>query len=140
MAVMTEEYQKEFLSKTRYGYLTTLSSDGFPKTVPIWFEWDGHTVRIFTVINSLKLKRIEQDPRVTVLVAKDMNEHEAWVSFDGIANIHSEGAIELVEKLANKYWDLSDPKRKQTIDHWKTIPEIFCVIELAPTQIRTYFD
>jgi len=141
MAVMTEEYQKEFLKKTRYGYLTTLSSrGGFPRTVPIWFDWNNSMIRIFSVVNSHKLKRIEKDPRVTMLVANDMDEREAWVSFEGNANINSEGAIELVEKLANKYWDLSNPEIKQTVERWKSRPEIFRIIEFTPTRIRTYYD
>jgi len=141
MSIMTEEYQEEFLQKTRYGYLTTLSSSGgFPRTVPVWFDWDNHKIRIFSVVNSLKLKRIEKDPRVTVLAANDMNEHEAWVSFEGTATIFSEGAIELVEKLANKYWDLSNPDVKQTLESWKSRPEIFRIIEITPTRIRTYYD
>ena len=140
MAVMTQDYKNKFLEKTRYGYLTTLASDGYPRTVPVWFDWDGQAINIFTVVNSSKLKRIEADPHVTLLVANDMNEHEAWVSFDGTAIINSTDAIKLVEKLANKYWDLSDPERKQTIKRWKSMPEIFRMIQFTPTRIRTYFD
>jgi len=75
-----------------------------------------------------------------MLVANDMDEHEAWVSFEGKANINSEGAIELVEKLANKYWDLSNPEIKQIVERWKSRPEIFRKIEFTPTRIRTYYD
>lgn len=140
MATMNADYQKDFLAKTRYGYLTTLTKDGAPKTVPVWFDWDDYKVRIFSVAGTAKLKRIGKDPRVTVLVASEMNEHEAWVSFDGHAKIGSEGAIELVEKLATKYWDLSNPEKRDTIERWKKMPEIFRVIEITPTRIRTYFD
>jgi len=140
MARMTDEYQKEFLKKARYGYLTYLSRGEYPRTVPIWFDWDNQTIRIFTTVNSLKLKRIEKDPRVSILVANHMGEHEAWVSFEGIANIKSEDAIELVEKLAKKYWDLSDPEKKKTVERWRSIPEVFRAIEFTPTRIRTYYD
>ena len=75
-----------------------------------------------------------------MLVANNMGEHEAWVSFEGAASIKSEDAIELVEKLAKKYWDLSDPEKKQTVERWKAMPEIFRVIEFNPTRIRTYYD
>ena len=137
---MTEEYKQEFLSKTRYGYLTTLTKGGDPKTVPVWFDWDDHTVRIFSVVGTIKLKRIENDSRVTVLVASDMDEHESWVSFDGHAEIRSDGAIKLVEKFADRYWDLSNTEKRETIERWKKMPEIFRVIEIVPTKIRTYFD
>jgi len=140
MSTMTKEYQEKFLIKTRYGYLTTLTNDGSPRTVPVWFNWDGHTVRIFTGINSHKAQRIKQNPRVTLLVASDLNEHEAWVSFDGTAKIRLDGGFELAEQLAQKYWDLSDSSRKATLDSWKTASEHLCVIELVPERIRTYFD
>lgn len=140
MAKMPEEYRDQFLAKTRYGYLTTLASDGSPRSVPVWFDWDGRVARIFTGIDSPKVKRIRRDPRVTLLVSNDLSEYEAWVSFDGKATIRLEGAIELVEQLAEKYWDLSDPQRKETLDLWKSAPGELCVVELAPTRIRTYFD
>ena len=140
MTKMTEEFREEFLTKARYGYLTTLASDGSPRSVPVWFDWDGHAVRIFTGIDTPKAKRVRRDPRVTLLVSNDVSEHESWVSFDGPAQIRLDGAIELVEELAAKYWDLSDPNRKATLDSWKTTPEQLCIIELVPTRIRTYFD
>lgn len=140
MTIMTEEYREKFLAKTRYGYLTTLASDGSPRSVPVWFDWDGQAVRIFTGIDTPKVKRIKRDPRVTLLVSNDISEYEAWISFDGTAKVRLDGAIELVEKLAAKYWDLSDPNRKATLDSWKTTPEQFCIIELVPTRIRTYFE
>lgn len=140
MATMSEEYREKFLAKTRYGYLTTLAGDGSPRSVPVWFDWDGRVVRIFTGIESPKVRRIRRDPRVTLLVSNDLSEYEAWVSFDGEATIRQQGAIELVEQLAARYWDLSDSQRKETLDSWKSAPGELCVIELAPTRIRTYFD
>ncbi len=138
MATMTEAYREEFLAKTRYGYLTTLTPDGSPQTVPVWFDWDGQTVRIFTSIDSPKIKRIKHDPRITLLVSNDLSEGEAWVSFDGTAKIQLDGGFELAEQLAAKYWDLSDPKQKATLDSWKAAAQQLCLIELVPAQIRTY--
>ncbi len=140
MAIMSENNREKFLAKTRYGYLTTLANDGAPRTVPVWFDWDGHAVTVFTEIGSLKVKRIRHDPRVTLLVSNDISEYEAWVSFDGVAQIRLDGGIELASQLAAKYWDLSDPNRKAILDSWKTTPEQFCVIELLPTRIRSYSD
>ena len=138
---MSEEYREKFLAKTRYGHLTTLTSDGSPRTVPVWFDWDGHAVRIFTGKNSPKVKRIRQDPRVTLVVSNELSEYEAWVSFDGTAKITVDDAIgEFLDKLASKYWDLSDPKRKAALDSWKANPAEFYVLELVPTRIRSYFD
>ena len=140
MAKMTKKYRDQFLSKTRYGILTTLNSDGSPISVPIWFDWDGFAIRIFTGKDSAKVKRIQRDARLTVLVTNHLDENEAWVAFDGNATIQSEGGIELAERLAEKYWDLSDPDRKATLNSWRRDAQNLCVIELVPTRIRTLVD
>ncbi len=137
---MNDERRDEFLAKTRYGYLTTLRQDGAPLTVPVWFEWDGEAVRIFTGKGSTKVKRIQRDPRATLLVANDMDEPESWVAFDGKVVIEDKGGIELAERLAPKYWDLSNPTQKATLANWQKYGDSFCLIVLRPERIRTYAD
>lgn len=134
---MNESAQKKFLAKTRYGYLTTLRQDGAPITVPVWFEWDGKTVRLFTDRASPKVIRIQRDPRVSLLVSNHLDEPEAWVAFDGNAAICDEGGFALAERLAAKYWDLSEPKQKATLESWRAAADSFCVIELRPERMRS---
>jgi PPOX class probable F420-dependent enzyme len=137
---MNDEVREKFLAKTRYGYLTTLRRDGSPLTVPVWFEWDGEVVRVFTGKGSSKVNRIRNDPRVTLLVANHLDEHEAWVAFDGPATIELEGGFELAERLAHRYWDLSDPERKATLEGWRAKADTLCVIALRPERVRTYAE
>jgi len=140
MAKMTDDYKEKFLEKTRHGYLTTLTNDGSPRTVPVWFNWDGLTIRIFSGTDAYKTRCIKKNPRVSLLVASDLAEHEAWVAFDGSASIQMKGGYELAEQLAHKYWDLSDTHKKATVDSWKASAEYLCVIEITPERIRTYYD
>jgi PPOX class probable F420-dependent enzyme len=133
---MNPETLEQFLAKTRYGYLTTLRRDGAPLTVPVWFEWDGEVARVFTGKASAKVKRIRHDPRVTLLVSNHLDEHEAWVAFDGQATIELEGAMALAERLAHKYWDLSVPEHQATLAGWREQAETLCVIALRPEQVR----
>ena len=134
---MNDDVREQFLAKTRYGYLTTLRRDGSPLTVPVWFEWDGEVVRVFTGQASTKVTRIRRDPRVTLLVANQLDEPEAWVAFDGAATIEREGALALAERLARKYWDMSDPKRQATLESWRAQVDTLCVIALRPRRVRT---
>lgn len=140
MTTMTKDYQEQFLAKTRYGYLTTLTKDGWPRTVPVWFSWDGNSVRVFTGKASAKVKRIRLDSRVTLLVANEQHENEAWVAFDGLATIRLEGGFELAAQLASRYWDISDPERQATLESWQAKSEHLCVIEWVPTTIRSYVE
>ena len=70
-----------------------------------------------------------------------MNEYEAWVAFDGQAIMRFDDSIgDFLDKLASKYWDLSDLERKRVLESWKANPEQFYVVELVPIRIRTYYD
>ena len=98
---------KEFLDeRTRLGVVTTLRKDGSPCTVPLWYDWDGRSVRFFSGVTSAKLKRLANDPRITLVVSSEMDEASyRWVSFEGRATVSQEGAKELAVVLAERYAD-----------------------------------
>jgi PPOX class probable F420-dependent enzyme len=137
MPAMTDAERDAFLAKVRLGILSTLRDDGSPVTVPVWCEWDGAAVRSFTSAGSGKVRRLQRDPRASLLVVNNLDEPEAWVAFDGEVTITREGAFELAERLARRYWDLSDPERRATLETWRKAATALRVLELTPTRIRT---
>ena len=139
---LTDQERDAFLKEARYGILTHLRKDGSPVAVPVWFEWDGSTARMFTSGLSPKVKRLDNDPRVSLLVINAVDEPEAWVALDGEAQIHQDGdeAIALAERMAPRYWDLSDEGRQQTLQLWRKAAAVLRVIELKPKAVRTYKD
>ena len=130
----------EFLaSRPRYATLTTLRADGSPISVPVWFDWDGECVSMFSAVTSAKLTRITGDPRVHVLVANEVDEPEYWVSFEGAAQIEEAGGFELAERLTGRYWDLDDPERADTLEVWRSFKDVgFRKITVIPTKTRNY--
>ena len=140
MAKMNDEARERFLAEPRYGILNTLRSDGLPIGVPVWFDWDGQVVRMFTSALSPKIKRIQRDSRASLLVVNHPTEEEAWVSFDGPVSIHEEGGFELAETLASRYWDLSDPGRQETLELWRKAAAAMRLLELRPARIRSHKD
>jgi len=137
---MSEHEIDEFLATTRLGMLTTLRDDGSPVTVPVWFEWDGEVVRVFTSLASPKLRRITHDPRATLLAPNHIDESEAWVAFDGEITISEGGAFELAERMAQRYWDLAKPDRRATVESWKAASPHLRVLSMRPRRIRSYKD
>jgi PPOX class probable F420-dependent enzyme len=137
---MSDEEREQFLSEPRYGVLNTLRSDGWPVGVPVWFDWNGETVRIFTSVVSPKMKRLQRDPRASLLVINDPKEKESWVAFDGVMSIREQGGFELAEELASRYWDLSEPSHQETLDLWRKAAAALRVLELRPERIRSYRD
>lgn len=138
MASMATEAREAFLARTRLGYLAMLTADAAPLVIPIWFGWDGERARMFTGSTSPKIQRLQNNPRVSLLVAAALGEKEEWVAIDGTVSIRSEGAIELAERLALKYWDLSDPDRVATLELWRQQASDLRLLELVPSRIRSY--
>ena len=45
-------------------WLTTVSADGRPHIVPIWFSWDGRTFLVFTKPGAKKVRNVRSNPAV----------------------------------------------------------------------------
>ena len=140
MARMTPEQMDTFFARTRQAILLSLNADGSPDGVPVWFDWDGTSVRIFSGSGAEKIRRIAADPRVAILVSNDVDEAPAWVRFEGRAQIDMDAdAKELaVDVLAPRYWDLSVPAYAAVVEQWAQAPgDAFVVITLTPERIRS---
>ncbi|MCH8950050.1 MAG: TIGR03618 family F420-dependent PPOX class oxidoreductase [Chloroflexi bacterium] len=138
MTTMSDEAREAFLAETRLGVLSTLRDDGAPISVPVWFEWDGSHARMFTTASSGKIERLARDARASLLVAARIDEPEAWVAIDGKIDILEEGAADLAERLAERYWDMDDPDKRATVDTWRRAAAMLRVLEMIPTAVRSY--
>ena len=87
MPAMTDEQMSTFLDATRQGILLTIGDGGAPDGVPVWFDWDGETLRFFSGAGAPKIERLTADPRMAMLVCNDVDESPAWVRFEGRAVI-----------------------------------------------------
>jgi PPOX class probable F420-dependent enzyme len=137
MARMTDAEREAFLAMPRIGMFSTIAEDGAPVTVPVWFEWDGRAVRVFSGATSGKMRRLERDPRASLLVANSVGEPEQWVAFDGVVKISTDGAIELAERLAQRYWDMNDAGHRRELESWRAAAAGLRVLELVPARVRT---
>jgi PPOX class probable F420-dependent enzyme len=137
MADMDTAEIEAFLAETRLGMLTTLRGDGSPVTVPIWFEWDGEAAHMFSGWRASKMRRLERDPRATLLVPNHVTETERWVAFDGEVSI-LEGGFDVAERMAHRYWDLSDTGRREELESWRKIAPYLRLLVLRPSRVRSW--
>jgi PPOX class probable F420-dependent enzyme len=132
---MSDSQRDEFLAERRYGILTTLRADGAPFSVPVWYEWDGSTVRMFAHEASGKVERLKHDARASVLVVNHPDEPENWVSFDGRITIHKEGGLELAEHVFDLYYPPGDERRSE-LESWRKMRDQWRLLELKLESIR----
>ncbi len=135
MASMSVAQRDAFLQETRIGTLITLYAGGGPTAVPVWYEWDGIRVRLFTHRDSEKVQRITADPRVAFSVAEPVGVPEAWVTVEGVAAVEEHGGIELAARLAQRYYP--PEKAAQAIARWRQDADRWVVITIEPRRVRS---
>ncbi|WP_406692231.1 pyridoxamine 5'-phosphate oxidase family protein [Saccharopolyspora sp. ID03-671] len=115
MSTLTDQ-DRDFLHRPLHGFLTVAAGPVPPQPRPVWFEATaGGTIELFTDPDSAKVPRLRRDPRASLIVAAPATERERWVSITGRTTITSDGTAELVERLAARYWDLTDPARQDDL-------------------------
>jgi PPOX class probable F420-dependent enzyme len=84
---MTPDEIREFLTHgTRTAKLATISADGAPHVMPVWFVLDGEQLVFTTHAGSVKGRNLRRDPRVA-LVVDDEEPPFAFVHIRGRAAI-----------------------------------------------------
>jgi PPOX class probable F420-dependent enzyme len=124
----------KFLKQIRIGFLGTLNKDGSPNSLPLWYEWDGEKVRMFSSEGTGKVRRLRNDPRATLSVADGVGAMEDWVTVEGTVALLPDGGRELACKLAALYYDAE--RGKKTIDAWSKKTD-WVLLELTPTRFRS---
>lgn len=127
----------DLLHRPLHGFFTVAAGPVPPQPRPVWFEAseDG-TIQLFTGPGTLKVRRLERDPRASMVVAAPAGEPERWVAVSGPVTITTEGAKELAARLAARYWDLSDPALAAAAEQMQVDEQVRLI--LRPEQVRRF--
>jgi PPOX class probable F420-dependent enzyme len=69
LIAMSDEEIRDFLRTNKTMTIVSNGPGGYPHPMPMWFAVDDHgTVRMTTFRKSQKVKNLERDPRVSLLV------------------------------------------------------------------------
>lgn len=103
---LTPDEQAAMLDTARTAILVTIGPDGVPDPTAMWFVVDGGQIVMRTYAKSQKVRNVERDPRVAVLI-------EDGETYDTLRGLQLTGRIALsrdvdevldvVEGLARKY-------------------------------------
>ncbi|MFP4323531.1 MAG: PPOX class F420-dependent oxidoreductase [Anaerolineales bacterium] len=106
MKPMNNAQYRAFMShETRTGKLATISPDGAPHVVPIWFILDGDDPMFMTNENTVKAKNIAHEPRVALSVDLEKTPY-AFVLVQGRAEMLTPTPAELLDwstRIARRY-------------------------------------
>ncbi|MCV7069573.1 pyridoxamine 5'-phosphate oxidase family protein [Mycolicibacterium rufum] len=127
----------EFLGRPLYGFLSAAAGPVPPQPRPVWFETtDAGALQLFTGPDTVKVRHLHRDPRASLVVTAPVGEPERWVSVTGTVAIEPEGAHALCERLAARYWDLTDPSRAAALA--AMLSEDWVRLVIHPQTVRRY--
>jgi general stress protein 26 len=129
----------EFLRRPLHGFLSVAAAPLPPQPRPVWFEATAEgTVQLFTAPDSLKVRRLNSDPRASIVIAAPVGERERWVSIAGNVTVEPDGAHDLAARLAARYWDLDDPARAADLAEILATDQVRLVIHPGTVRRFTY--
>ena len=115
------------LREERVGWLTTVSPQGTPSPVPVWFLWDGdRSVLLYSRPGTPKLRNIEQNPRVSLNLDGNGQGGDIVVCV-GTARVSDDPSADRVTEYVDKYAPLIERNR------WS--PESFAADYSVPIRI-----
>jgi len=85
-------------------FVATLMPDGGPQLTQTWVDVDDRgRILVNSVVGHRKVRNVERDPRVALNVA-DPADPSSYIGVRGrVVEITTEGAVEHIEALAQKY-------------------------------------
>jgi PPOX class probable F420-dependent enzyme len=84
-------------------FIATTMPDGSPQLTETWVDTDGEHVVINTVQGNQKTRNLERDARVAVNICDPSSPSRYFVVRGRMVTATTEGGVEHIEKLAQKY-------------------------------------
>ncbi|MDA2892167.1 pyridoxamine 5'-phosphate oxidase family protein [Mycolicibacterium sp. BiH015] len=136
MSGLTED-DLELLRRPLYGFLSTAAGPLPPQPRPVWFEvTDSGEVQLFSAPDTVRVRRLRRDPRVSFVVTAPVGEPERWVAVTGSATVADDGADAVLRRLAARYWNLDDPARAANLAEMST--QRWVRIVIRPETVNRY--
>jgi PPOX class probable F420-dependent enzyme len=129
-ATLPDKAAKLLLARN-WGSLVDLRSDGSPHVTPVWVDYDGEHVLVNSAYGRFKVRNIQRDPRVALVVLPADDQQSGYVSVTGRAELVDEGADEHIDKLAKKYLGVDEYP-------FRSPGEQRVIIRITPERIDTH--
>ena len=91
------------------GFVGTVDENGLPRTVPVWYRWDGEHIHITALRTSVWVNNLARDERACFCVAENGSPYRATM-IQGRVWLEPEDGGE-VQRIFARYMSLSEADR-----------------------------
>ncbi len=127
---MMDDTLRAFLQKPLLARMSTLGTDGYPHTVPVWFMLDRDDIVIISVRNTRKVHHIGANPKGAVMIGGEPQDGGGY-QFKGDFLIEEDADLHWMKTLTHRYE--SGEQAAKDIADWSKLDMI--LIRLTPHTI-----
>jgi nitroimidazol reductase NimA-like FMN-containing flavoprotein (pyridoxamine 5'-phosphate oxidase superfamily) len=110
------------------GFIGSADTDGMPRTVPVWYRWDGKFIHITTASSSVWVNNLINDSRSSFCVAEHGPPYQAVV-MQGRVQVDNKDEAE-VRRIFLRYMDA-----QQTEDYYAAIEYELRMVRFEPDRV-----
>jgi len=110
------------------GFIGSVDTDGMPRTVPVWYRWDGKVIHITTASSSVWVNNLINDSRSSFCVAENGPPYQAVV-MQGRAQVDDKDEAE-VRRIFRRYMEA-----QETEDYYAAIEYELRMVRFEPARI-----
>lgn len=126
------EQARALLDGTNVAVLSTVNPDGSPQASPIWVGRDGDEVLISSTAGLRKIRNLEADPRVSLIVV-DRTDPLRYAEIRGTAVVTEDVDRVVAQALATKY-----EGAEAAVEYAELPPEVRrVVVRITPHHVVT---
>lgn len=103
---MFTEESRAHLAKPLIARMSTIDKDGYPHTVPLWFDLDGDDVVIISERSTVKVYNAQANPKGAVTIGGDPGESgdlEPGYLIKGIFSVEEDPGHEWMKRITRRY-------------------------------------
>lgn len=136
--VMDHEEVSTFLNRTNPPYLGvigTLSEDGFPSLTPVWYQWTGTSVNIWSSDKRGWVRNLQRDNRVSFSVQDGHPPYPAVVmrGHASVTTSESSPIRSAISSIVQRY--LPREEVEKYIADW---PKLNAIVSIYPMRIASW--
>lgn len=94
---------QDLLDKKSFAHVATVGPDGAPQNNPVWFDWDGETLRFSQTKTRQKYRNVQREPRIAVSII-DPDDPYRYLEIRGeVVGIDDDDDNAFIDAMAKKY-------------------------------------
>ena len=121
---------REFLKKPLLARFSTIDTEGYPHSVPVWFDVDGNDIVFISTRDTAKVRYMQANAKGAVTIGGDSGDGGGYL-IKGMLTVEEDPGFRWMKQLTYRYE--SKEQAEKDIADWSSLDMI--IIRLKPERV-----